>query len=518
MTIAGRRFAGLALLATLSLPLVGRGDGCLMKMGGDYVSETHQQAFIEWIGNRERLHLATRSQAHDGPVLWMVPVPGDPTQVDAEPMETIPVIADDYEIVKAAQSVCWDTLNATFLLDSGFLIPFVAVRTLGMRASGTFSAVGAALPSGSSGVTVYQHVEKLGMVVEVLTAQSSAALDRYLTRQGVDVRAEQIVAIAPYLAKQFTLVCGWTTGKSVEARSMRIDFPTPRLYYPLLPTRVYQDEIYTQINVRGFVQPTGDTSKMGVRCSYVSGRKLDRSLAWLTPVEKWNADSAFIVHSSTLRQIAPEGFTQVKVRSRPSTWTSDLYFEPGAPSAVWAANWIQGNGVLFWFLISFGTGVVTAGFLPFVVARAEPANGDGPQPAPSTAPTRLRRDDFLWAAMVGGMIVGSIFLAGVTYCCWLYDRKHVGRGFSPVARKAALSIAIGMVALLALLIFVPSSRFDLLCILTFLGLTGVFFFSCFDVALRFARGKLLWLMLFALAHFGAVAIICTSLATWLAYY
>ena len=52
-------------------------------------------------------------------------------------------------------------------------------------------------------IVVYQHLEKEGMVAEVLSAATSDALYEYLTRKGLKVEKDSIPIFRDYIKKNF---------------------------------------------------------------------------------------------------------------------------------------------------------------------------------------------------------------------------------------------------------------------------------------------------------------------------
>src|SRR5436189_5310914 len=82
-------FAFLSVLSCLFLPRLALADGCIFGKGG-YIPERSQVAFIEWNNGHERLFVATKADATAEPSVWIIPVPVNPEQVKAEPVERFP--------------------------------------------------------------------------------------------------------------------------------------------------------------------------------------------------------------------------------------------------------------------------------------------------------------------------------------------------------------------------------------------------------------------------------------------
>src|SRR5262249_55073427 len=155
---------------------------------GRYVPEREQQAVIEWRDGQERLYVATRADPAGGPSLWMVPVRASPTQVRAEPVEQLPRVYERGRIVEPALKRVEEAITLTCLLDSG-LFPCLSF--------GGFGGGSAKGNAKEGDVEEFQRVERLGMVVVVLSVRSPKALDQYLATNGVDARAADLSALKP---------------------------------------------------------------------------------------------------------------------------------------------------------------------------------------------------------------------------------------------------------------------------------------------------------------------------------
>src|SRR5262249_20056886 len=146
-------------------------------------------AYIEWEAGRERLFVATRTEPSQGPALWVVPIPSPPAQVAVEPVQVFPSIGSTTPYVNEARDHLKSATALTATLDTGFLLCPVF---LGKNATATFSQVKGSL---DEGVTVHQHIEKLGLVAEVLTARDLGAFDRYLRGKEIGASSKDIVAL-----------------------------------------------------------------------------------------------------------------------------------------------------------------------------------------------------------------------------------------------------------------------------------------------------------------------------------
>jgi len=367
-------------------------DGVILGKGGRYVTEKEQMAFIEWHEGQERLFVSTRAAEAPESTLWLVPVPAQPAQVTAVPVKHAPTIGTDKPLVKPVREYLQCAWIGTFSFDTGL----VALSPLAIVLSGeeTHTTFGNTF----GGVSVHHHVEKLGMVVEVITAQSTDALDQYLADKQIQVRADQITALEGYLGQEYSLVCSWVaTPSKMEARAVRIDFSTSHLFFPLRPTSVYEDEIETGIYVRGVVQPRKGTSIPGLQCRYVLGS---------AP----GANAKHVFGPKPTPRAAHEVLTHITLRGSPRNWTQDLYLEEGS-MAVRAAGAIYGFGPGLFVTIHIFVGAILGGLLLTAIVPAQ----------------ARRRYDVAVAAGLGAMVVLSISATCLFGYFWLRSRDQQAR-------------------------------------------------------------------------------------------
>lgn len=384
----------LPLTGLLLLPAVAQADGCVLGKFGKYVPEKEQRAFIEWEAGRERLFVATRIADTKGPALWLVPVPASPEQVLAEPVEQFPHVVTSFSEVEKAQEILKAKAAGTVFLN-GLLPPFLCCPfALGTTANKTFSSI-------SETVEVHQHIEKLGMIVEVLTAQSTDALDKYLSEKALGVKASQITALEPYLRKNFSLICAWPSqpGQPLSARAVRLEFPAPRVFYPLQPSRVYDEEIQTAIYVRGWWQIQQRRNLPGLHCGYKMGRVTEIS------IEQLGKPMAALL--SNTEKSVEEPLTRVELSGLPQGWTDDLELVEGTPPAISLAQAIGSKGPVEGMIASSILGVVLAWLLPWAVVPRE----------------QRRWTDWLWALGVGGSICLSIYISALVFYFWCLERS-----------------------------------------------------------------------------------------------
>lgn len=469
-------------------------DGFVLAKSGHYVPEEEQQAFIEWADGHERLFIRTRTAKSSEPTLWIVPVPASPELVSAEPVAKLPVVRLEHNVVTAARGYLKKASMVAFVMDTG-LVPLCCL---------TFGGCGMSSDAKPGSVDVHQHVEKLGMVLEVLTAKSGEALDGYLTSKQLHFSAASITAIAPYLNQDYTLICAWAAKESEvpTARAIRIDFPSAMVFYPLRPTSIYQSSIATSICVRGFVHPHAGNEVSGQKCHYVTG-----PVGEMDPDSKGEEAGYYPVFGRS------EPLTRVELPASPSLWNQDLVLEPGTPAPIRFCQFVEEVGEGLPWGLALGLGVLLAPLLPrFVVPRDQ----------------RSWRD-LIWAMLVGACMALTIYAAAIVFCLW-----HAWRGRGVLQVRAGKTNpepmswvycflgtygAYGLTALVLYGTYLPPSRDYLLGIsvgLLVLLLVALPASVVVDRVYLAAGARGAWLLAFAALHLGATLSICSSLRWWLA--
>jgi hypothetical protein len=365
----------LALLLLLPPTACALADGFVIKFGGSYVREEEQRAFIDWSDGQETLYVATRTEATDGATLWLLPVPAAPEQVQAEPVELFPHVTFEQTIAGQARAALHRSETKVAFMDVGVLSCFFCMYVGGSDAKPFMSF---------DGYKVHSRVERLGMIVETLTAQTPAALDRYLATRQLEVTAANITGLAPYLRPGHTLVCGWRAEPTAkdQARALRIQFPAARVFFPLKPSQVYASNIESTIYVRGGWRQPDNSSLAGVRCQYVT--------ASVSPGE------------------GEEPLTRVQLPASPKDWTDDLELETGAPLPIYVAPWIIAWEKTVWGvpLASGLLGALLCLSLPWLLMER----------------TQRRWPDYAASAGVGLGFALTVWCAALLF--WIWQRRR----------------------------------------------------------------------------------------------
>jgi hypothetical protein len=392
----------LALLA--AVPLALHADGCKFNLNGRFVPEREQRAMIEWTDGTETLHVAALSDLTTEASVWVVPIRAPAAAVRAEPVEEFPVVGFYQTLKSRAREPLDSWLAATAILNSGGLLcPGFVGGCDDKKATG--------------GAREVSRVEKLGMVVTVVSAQSRPALEQYFEAQGVNRRTADLTSLEPYFGHpEYAFVCGWVarSGEPAAATGLKVTFPSPNLWFPLRPTRAYSNPVQTVVYARGFVKPADGCDLPDLRCEYAYGtvelRSVKRSFAG-------SAGRDRLRHYSG----ADTPLTRVTLTADPRQWDRDLELVPGTTAAgtfnLALAGWIQD--------ISLGWSAILGGLLGLLLPRLT-----------------IPRSDRIWTDYLGGALTGAailftIWASFLVFAVWRSLRFR--EGFGPLRRYLVLA-------------------------------------------------------------------------------
>jgi hypothetical protein len=398
----------LAVLAVLLLdPAALLADGCKFRRDGRAVPENEQRALIEWENGTETLHVAAHSEPTTEGTVWVVPIRARAAAVRAEPVEEFPVVTYYEPLAAQTQKRLQNAIQAVAVLDSGGLCCPI------------LPGLGCGAPAATA--EEVSRVEKLGMVVTVVRADSRTELIHYLDRQGVNSEAVDLSSLEPYFGGEaHSFVCGWVASQNAPtaAAAVRVTFPSPSVWFPLRPTSLYANPVRTVVSVRGFVKPIQGCELEGLACEYVYGH-----------VEARGVPQAFTLrspgeYSPYYRAGSLQPITRVTLTPDPRRWDRDLELVPGTTPAGTKALVVQrGLDVAGWALSGL-LGAALGLFIPWAtVPRAE-----------------RRWPDWVGGALTGAAIVGSLWLSVLVFTIWRNVR------FSDGPRQPSRYVALPLLA------------------------------------------------------------------------
>lgn len=307
--------------------------------GWDYGTDSAEQSYIHYENGIEKLIISRDFEASPDGTAWIIPLPSRPTDVETDVLSETPKLVGTLVEDNANKKILdiRDGLLATQLYP---LIPKLFESK--PASSGIFNGsafesaksgvIGSAHDEKPSSVTVYDRLEKEGMVVEVLSTEKADDLYEYLLEKGLSIQKDSIAVLDNYIGQDFTFVSAWIDEPDQFASSKKglmMSFPTDDIFYPLRPGSVYEGTGMPEtINVIGHVTPKlYDNIKSGTSVDYFSAEK---------PVD---LDSFFSSQDDF-------GFTRITVNTQPQNLTEDLYISPNAPLRITFGQAIATHPVL----------------------------------------------------------------------------------------------------------------------------------------------------------------------------
>lgn len=252
----------LFILILVSVPFSTFADGFVIEPlpEGDWnwTGQNSQQAFINYQNDREKLIIAVDIEKRDSDAVWIIPIPSKPEEMEVDITSDTPVFFGD-NISSKAKLALSDSFSSSYGMAAAgqiWTLPYFALVSLGgARGGGKAEKMPADL------VAVETHIEKEGMVAEIITAKKAQALYNYLKNKELNIAQGSIPVLDSYIGKEYTFIVSWISSSyqeetGGETRGIYASFPVSKNYYPLYPTSVYgEKKIPITIRVVGYVKP-----------------------------------------------------------------------------------------------------------------------------------------------------------------------------------------------------------------------------------------------------------------------
>ncbi|MFH0836623.1 MAG: hypothetical protein V1870_00680 [Candidatus Aenigmatarchaeota archaeon] len=195
----------------------------------------------------EKLILAVKTDQVGSGVAWIFPVPATPDRVNINVFDSFP----DFEGIDAIQMAKYKTHT----WDVPVIASLTQMYTFPIVIGFLFVSGSKGLSMSSNGVQVYEHIEKKGLVTEIVSAKSVEGLQTHLSSYGVKVT--DLHTIEDYIGKDYSFVVSWADNiGSGQAPAVYVEFPTDKIFFPLKPSSIYGSRgIPVILYVIGFVKP-----------------------------------------------------------------------------------------------------------------------------------------------------------------------------------------------------------------------------------------------------------------------
>jgi len=340
----------LFLLSILSFPQASA-DGIIYFHDPDMLhweiqNEDRQLCAINYENGKQNMILAVDAIDLKGDkAVWLFPVPSEPDDTEVDIIKGFPELYG-YDILES---------NDNIISGSFIAIRFTQVYTLPalfFLLTGQFAYGGALGPGEKYDITIHEHIEKMGLTTELITAEDGNAFYSYLTSRGFDLPPESKPVLDEYAGNEYTFVVSWisdveqfknesgTRGLFEGMKNtigVSVSFPTDKIYFPMKPTSVYGNKkIPMLIYVTGLVTPElYPEIEQHAQVNYFQDR--------------YNVPDELSIFFNGKGRIDDLKYTKIKLEAPSNILTGDLWISDTVPPDVIKAEFINTN--MWWFAI-----------------------------------------------------------------------------------------------------------------------------------------------------------------------
>lgn len=341
-----KKVAAILLIILFLFPFA-TADGMILVQDRDLwtlQSEQQQAAWIYFENGIENLLISINpgTDLNGTRGVWIFPVPAPPGSVAIDVVKGYPNFQGDDIDTTYTETVALSSLTmigyATFPFSVLTGIPFAYV--FGMAGGISQHSLSDSMGTGGTGVIVYQHIEKMGVTSELITATDPAAISSYISKKGVTISGPAQSSLDGYIGQDYSFVVvyisnisAYNLAKGSSGRNYgypdqnligsSVRFPAGRMYYPLKPTRVYGDmQIPVLLYVVGHVSPViyddirdGTTVSYYTQDLYTTGEGLDSF---------FNGKKSF----------QDFDYTKIKINTPSSDFSEDLWIDDEQPAGL----------------------------------------------------------------------------------------------------------------------------------------------------------------------------------------
>jgi hypothetical protein len=221
---------------------------------------------------------------------------------------------------------------------------------------------------------VYEHVEKYGLVAEVVSAEKGEGIYNYLSSHELNVSEGIVPQMDNYVDKGYSFIVTWinASGSVVRQPGIIFDFPTDRMYFPLILTSLYGDRVIPiDIIATDLVTPDlydGIKEHSDVRY-WEGGVSLGHN--------RDHNDSASLEAKAFISKFPhPLYFTRIEISAPSSAFTEDLWIDDESPEQVLYAKSIRASygfqfGYNLYYLLFLGMSIILSLVLGALIVGRE---------------------------------------------------------------------------------------------------------------------------------------------------
>ena len=166
------------------------------------LEQNEQRAVITYQEGLEKMIIAVDFRMAYDKAVWIFPIPAKPQRVVIDVVTEFPTFYG-----RSVEGYIQQPAKRAAL---GIVYPFF-IPTPVIPVEEFYPRYGYPMAEGI-GVVVHEHLEKEGVTVELVTAESGDALYNYLSSKGLNVQRSAISIFDGYIGKEYSFVVAWITG------------------------------------------------------------------------------------------------------------------------------------------------------------------------------------------------------------------------------------------------------------------------------------------------------------------
>lgn len=281
--------------------------------------------------------------------VWIFPVPAEPDKAAIDIIKGFPRLWG-YDLKKRTDENISTAFNVMRLSQVYTFPAFIFLVSLS----------GAKSRATQEEITVYEHIEKMGLTTELITAEDENAFHNYLINKGLSLPSDLKSILEDYIGENYSFVISWISdikkfkeesmlkdryGNIINTLGVSISFPVNKIYFPLKPTSVYgSQEIPILIYVTSHVTPelSPEIKKNSQINYFVQGY-------YNVP----NELKSFFNDKTSIKDLE---YTKIKLNSPSKYLTNDLWIKNSAPISVTLTDFANKSvlplGLIFFVLSS----------------------------------------------------------------------------------------------------------------------------------------------------------------------
>ena len=300
--------------------------------------EQNQLAAINYEDGMENLLISVSPGADlaGDRAAWVFPVPADPANVKVDVLKNYPrftgSLFEDRYLTTVTTATAASVLYATFPV-SIFCGGAAVISAFVFGMAGSIS---------KADIQVYDRVEKMGVVTEVVSAGDAGALSNFLLLRGMKPTKEGQEMLRSYIGQNYTFVVtsiANVTQFREEAKSegayydpydgssqanmigVFVRFPSRSIYFPLKPTAVYGSrEVPVLLYATGYVSPV------------IPASIADRTEVTYFSQERFEASDSLVPFFNGKREMDNLEYTKIRITAPSDRFHDDLWIDPTPPA------------------------------------------------------------------------------------------------------------------------------------------------------------------------------------------